>query len=248
MIGEENQARLPSDPSSPVAPATRTLAAYESLRHDIVTGILAPGAKLKIESMCDRYGAGSSPIREALNRLYAEGLVSLHEQRGFRVRTVSVDELQDLARTRCLVNEIGVREAIARGDAKWEEGIVLAFHRLMRARKELKENPGTYLEMERRHREFHAAIISGCGSRWLCAFADVLFDLAGRYRHLARAKQGMHRDTNSEHRAIMDAVIERDSAAAINLLTDHMMRGAEALRDAVLTAEAEAPDSPAMSE
>ena len=95
-----------------------------------------------------------------MNRLYAEGLVSLHEQRGFRVRTVSVDELQDLARTRCLVNEIGVREAIARGDAKWEEGIVLAFHRLMRARKELKENPGTYLEMERRHREFHAAIIS----------------------------------------------------------------------------------------
>lgn len=145
MIGEENQARLPSDPSSPVAPATRTLAAYESLRHDIVTGILAPGAKLKIESMCDRYGAGSSPIREALNRLYAEGLVSLHEQRGFRVRTVSVDELQELARTRCLVNEIAVREAILRGDAKWEEGIVLAFHRLMRARKELKENPGTYL-------------------------------------------------------------------------------------------------------
>lgn len=225
---------MPADtPPHPTAPATLTLAAYESLRRDIVMGHLAPGEKLRIERLCERYGAGGSPIREALNRLYAEGLVSLHEQRGFRVRPISVDELFELARTRCWVNEIAVREAIARGDAAWEEGIVLAFHRLMRARKEMTHGPDYYQEMERLHRAFHAAVIAACGSRWLSAFADILFDLAGRYRHLARSKQKFRRDTDTEHRAIMDAVLERNTPAAIAILTDHVMRGAEALRNSV---------------
>jgi DNA-binding GntR family transcriptional regulator len=228
---------VPTEESSNATFATRTMAAYESLRSDIVAGVLTPGAKLKIEQLCERYGAGSSPIREALNRLYAEGLVSLHEQRGFRVRAISVDELFELARTRCWINEVGVREAIARGDAAWEEGIVVAYHRLVKARKGMRENPDKYPSIEGFHRAFHAALIAACGSRWLCTFADILFDQAGRYRHLAHNRSELHRDTDTEHKEIMDAVLERNTEAATKALTHHMMRGAEALSDAVVAAQ-----------
>lgn len=220
-----------------IAAGTRTSAAYESLRAEIISGMLPPGSKLRIEKLCERYGTGGSPVREALNRLYAQGFVSLHEQRGFSVPAVSVDELYELAHTRCWINEVAMREAIRRGDAAWEEGIVLSFHRLMKTRREMKDNPSLVSEMERRHRVFHASVIAGCGSRWLCEFAEILFDQAGRYRHLTPARQAAgHRETESEHRAIMEAAIERDVDAAIRALNDHVMCGADAIKEAVLSA------------
>ena len=58
-----------------VATATRASAVYERLRADIAHGVLEPGSKLRVGAMSERYGVGASPLREALSRLSAEGLV-----------------------------------------------------------------------------------------------------------------------------------------------------------------------------
>jgi GntR family transcriptional regulator, carbon starvation induced regulator len=108
---------------------TRTTIVYEQLRREIVSGRLLPGEKLRVEVLRERYGVGGSPLREAMNRLTAEGLVSQLDQKGFRVSPVSTDELLELTRTRCWLNEITLRESITRGDAAWEEQVLLAFHR-----------------------------------------------------------------------------------------------------------------------
>ncbi len=218
----------------PPADAGGTLAStvYRQLRHDIVKGVLTPGEKLRIESLRDRYGVGGSPIREALNRLYSEGLVSQRDQRGFCVAPVSVDDLLELLRTRCLINEIALRELIARGDDAWEEAIVLAFHRLLRTPERVpdapeKPNP----EWEQRHRTFHAALIAACDSHWLRGFAEMLFDCADRYRHLSgHVRVEPQRDIVGEHRAIMEATINRDTATAVRLLNEHAVLTAELLR------------------
>jgi len=205
---------------------------YRQLRHDIVKGILTPGEKLRIESLRDRYGVGGSPIREALNRLCSEGLVSQRDQRGFCVAPVSVDDLQELLRTRCWVNEIALREAIARGDEAWEEAIVLAFHRLLRTPERLPDAPDTpNPEWEQRHRTFHSALIAACDSHWLRGFAEMLFDCADRYRHLSgHVRAQPQRDIAGEHRAIMEATINRDTATAVRLLNEHAILTAELLR------------------
>src|ERR1700694_1563026 len=69
---------------------------YGKIREDIVFGHLAPGEKLRIEDLRGRYGLGATPLREALSRLSAIGLVEASAQRGFRVARVSVEDLDDV--------------------------------------------------------------------------------------------------------------------------------------------------------
>src|SRR5690606_2496297 len=58
-------------------------ALVELIRRDSIAGSLPPGSRLPIKALSERYGAGPIPIREALARLSAVGLVTAHEQRGF---------------------------------------------------------------------------------------------------------------------------------------------------------------------
>ena len=62
---------------------TRASAVYEQLRWDITHGILEPGSKLRVEAISQRYKVGASPLREALSRMSAEGLVDRAVGRNF---------------------------------------------------------------------------------------------------------------------------------------------------------------------
>ena len=62
-------------------PRTMASALADSLRGDIIKGVHAPGAKLAIKELCQRYDAGAIPMREALSRLATSGLVVAQDQR-----------------------------------------------------------------------------------------------------------------------------------------------------------------------
>jgi GntR family transcriptional regulator, carbon starvation induced regulator len=214
------------------APAiTRTSAIYERLRRDIIQGTLLPGDKLRIEVLRAKYNVGGTPLREAMNRLSVEGLVIQSEQRGFRVTPVSADDLLELTRTRCWINEVALRESIARGGRDWEEQVLLALHRLSRV-PVVVDNSRMNPDFSELHRVFHAALMAGCGSRWLMDFNDLLFDCAERYRNLL-AVIGAVRDVHGEHRAIAEAAIERKTALAIGLLNDHYEKTSATLLRAI---------------
>jgi DNA-binding GntR family transcriptional regulator len=211
---------LSGSSSGDASPETMASVIYRKLRNDIVKGVLQPGEKLRIELLTERYAVGASPAREALNRLSAESFVQRQDQRGFRVAPVSIDELAELTRTRCLLNEATLREAIARGDAAWEDQLVVTCHRMRRTDSHLPDgsvNP----EWEQRHRAFHSALIAACDSRWLIELSETLFDCADRYRNLCMKSSGK-RDVAIEHEAIMDAVLKRDVATSIRLLNEHV--------------------------
>src|SRR6184192_1721934 len=61
----------------------------------IVAGELEPGSVLRQEQLSERFGVSRTPVREALRRLAALGLVSFEPNRGVRVRTLSLDELRE---------------------------------------------------------------------------------------------------------------------------------------------------------
>jgi GntR family transcriptional regulator, carbon starvation induced regulator len=211
---------------------TLTTTVYQRLREDVLAGALAPGQKLRMEALRDRYGAGASPVREALNRLLAEGLVSQVDQKGFRVAPVSIEELRELTTARLWVTRLALREAIARGDVAWEERIVLAFHRFTRAmRRSTSGAPIIGYEVEKHHREFHSALLAACGSRWITDFADMLFDCARRYQRRSLTSAARPRDIDGEHRAIINAVLARDVELAIKLHDEHIMRTVEIIAD-----------------
>jgi DNA-binding transcriptional MocR family regulator len=112
--------------------ATRASAVYEQLRDDITRGVLEPGSKLRVGAISERYGVGASPLREALSRLSAEGLVARTDQRGFSVAALNWDELPVLTRNRVQLESLALAESIEHRDAAWEDQLALLVHRLSR--------------------------------------------------------------------------------------------------------------------
>ena len=207
---------------------TQASSVYDLLRRDLLTGRLPPGRKLQIRFLMDRYDAGQTPLREALNRLTSDGLVAFQDQRGFTVAGISAEELAELTKTRCWVEDLALRHAMAAATPEWEEHLVVACHRLVRTKRsasadEYAEHP----EWERLHRAFHRTLLEPCGSRSLRAFCDQLADQLYRYRQLSVRKIYPRRNVNHEHEAILKAVLDHDADAATHLLQAHYAATAE---------------------
>ena len=213
----------------------RTLAsqAHDLLRRDILSGTLAPGQRLRTKDLQARYGLGLSPLRESLQRLSAEGIVVNDAQRGFAVAPVSVAELRDLTVARTALESTMLPMAMQLGGADWEGDIVAAFHRLSRT--PLPHDPAAMADAslwELRHRSFHHALVAGCGSPWLLRLHGQLVDQSERYRKIRilhhLESQAQVRDVNAEHQAVMEAVLRRDAAQAVALMTQHLVATSDA--------------------
>ncbi|MEM7026352.1 MAG: FCD domain-containing protein [Pseudomonadota bacterium] len=234
---------MPDDRTRPQQAGRETLATavFDRLREDILNVALVPGEKLRVEFVCDRYQAGSSPVREALSRLSANGLVERKEQRGFYVAPVSATDLEELTKTRCWLESIALRESIGGGGEPWEEAIVLASHRLERTPRSLDGNSyQTNPEWELRHQAFHDSLIAACGSRRLLQSCVQLREQAYRYRQIAAATAYPNRNERDEHEAIVRATINRDADMAVDLLQQHYRRTTDIIlaRPATLAPEA----------
>lgn len=210
-----------------VEAATITLAsaAYRRIREDIILGRLAAGQRLHIQGLSAELNIGASPLREALNRLVSERLVTQHDQRGFRVVALDLASLDDLFNARCWINEAALRSSIALGGSDWEEGLVLALHRL-RAQPRLVD-VGSGLRgaaWESAHDRFHEALVEGCGSDWMRDFCRQTSHAAVRYRVAARSLTRGQRTDDDEHHAIAEAALARDADQAAALLIGHFRR------------------------
>lgn len=224
-------AAAPEATSEPQA-ATLTQTVYAQLRADILSGRMRPGEKIRAEALRKRFNTASSPVREALNRLLSEGFVALEQQKGFRVAPVSVEELEELVKTRCWIDGLAIRESIERFDLSWEEKLILALHHLSRTPRG-ESGQAENAEWESRHKDFHMALIGGCGSRWIKRISEQLFDAAERYRLLS-FEQVLERNELQEHRELVDACINRDADRAVRVLGHHYSQTFEAIANSGL--------------
>ncbi|MFK5977526.1 MAG: FCD domain-containing protein [Rhizobiaceae bacterium] len=203
--------------------------AYEELRWDIISGVLRPCQPLRLEQLKSRYNIGFSPLREALNRLHSERLVSSVALKGFNVASLSLSDMWDAIDTRILIETDALKRAIEYGDDEWETKIVANFHALTLQMKrnenrKLNNEKIDWRSMENRHRAFHTSLISACRSNWLLDFAEKLVVETERYRFpsLSRLQNFPDsRDIEHEHKEIMAFTINRETAKAVDLLTHH---------------------------
>ncbi len=222
MMEIENPPKRSTPPVSVRPASTRSLTtqAFELLRHDILTSKLRPSERLRIQNLSDQYQIGTTAIREALSRLVTDGLVESEDQRGFCVAPVSRDELLDLTQTRIDIESLALNAAISIGSLEWESRLLGAFHRLSKT--PAPTTPELHGEWALVHRQFHEALIQGCGSPWLLRICRLLYDKSERYRNLA--EQHTHperRNTIVEHQQMMDAAMARDGTEATRLLAEH---------------------------
>ena len=210
-----------------------TVGAYRSLRAAIISCRLRPGEKLVISDLCKTLGVSLGAVREALSRLSSEGLVTAEPQKGFRVAPISQEELEDLTRTRAIIEDRCVERAIEVGDVKWEAGIVSALYELSRLPLQEPAYPDRINDdWTQAHARYHAALVAACDSPWLLRIRDILYAQAERYRQLSVPLDRLRRDVNAEHQAIADAVIARQTGQAQRLLAEHMQKTTRILVDA----------------
>ncbi len=202
--------------------------AYQSLRKDIVEGRFQPESPLRLAELSDRYGMGFSPLREALNRLQSERLVTAESLRGFRVSRQSLDEFEDALQSRLLIETEALTLSIARGDDNWAASVVAALYAL---KLQTGRAAGDVDALKMRHHAFHRALLSACGSDWLLEFFERLYAATERYRIPALTAAGpQKRDIDEEHAEIANAALARDPGMAAALLRAHYLRTATAIR------------------
>lgn len=192
------------------------------LRQEILQGSLPPGSRLRIEQLRQRFATAINPVREALNRLVAEGLVDLEDHKGFSVSQISLEVWKDLLEARCLLEVEALRRSIAGGTEEWRDEIVVSLHRLLRIPR-FHDEARTLrnAEWEFYHHRFHRALISRCGSPKIIAICDDLREQSDRYRAVAATSHRARTDYNQEHEMIAKAAMEGDIATATRLLEAH---------------------------
>jgi DNA-binding GntR family transcriptional regulator len=110
-----------------------------ALEEAIVSGEIAPGTILRQEQLSERYEVSRTPVREALRRLAALGLVSFVPNRGVRVRTLSRDELREAFLVRAELESLATALATPRMRREDVERLGLAEQRFSELTKELRE-------------------------------------------------------------------------------------------------------------
>ncbi|UYG00791.1 MULTISPECIES: GntR family transcriptional regulator [unclassified Halomonas] len=196
---------------------------FETLRQDLVRGRFAAGEKLAINALRERYQVGLSPLREALNKLAAFGLLVQENQRGFRVPGLSEAELEDITRLRLELEGMAFERAIAQGDAQWEADLLGAAHRLKRADK--TQDMGE--AWEALHTRFHRTLVAPCGSAWLIRFIEQLHDQFDRYRRLGANPPVIRQPLDDQHQKLVELALARDVQAGRELMDDHIRQSFE---------------------
>jgi GntR family transcriptional regulator, carbon starvation induced regulator len=209
----------------PVETAADTLSerAAALIQRDILSGRLAPGARLGIVGLAEEYGLGATPVREGLSRLVSRQLVIALGQRGFRVAPVSEADLRDITCMRIVVEQEALSLAMKLGKDEWEAGIVSALHRMQRFidRTGSRFTEGTE-EFDVLHKGFHTALLAACGSPRLLAAHSDLYDQAYRYRRIMMRKFDNGKTFMQSHRDLADYVLARDQRRAPAMLAAHL--------------------------
>jgi len=197
---------------------------FRQIRQDIISGTLAPGAKIKLEQAKERYCISISSLREILSRLTTENLVLAEGQRGFEVSPASRKELEELADLRTVLETHAIGLSFVSGNLEWEGRIVAAHHKLAAAEKKLLAGDvSRTIDWVRYDWEFHQAIVSACNSTTLMAALSSVFDRFLRYHMLAQSFRG--KAVVDDHKLLFELALKRDVEGARAVIRRHIESG-----------------------
>jgi DNA-binding GntR family transcriptional regulator len=188
----------------------------ETLRHAILNGDLPGGSRLIQAKIAADLDVSTTPVREALRDLAADGLIHLFAHRGGIVRGTDMKEMQEIYDLRCLLEPYCMRLAAEQiSEAELDEA------ERLQGRMERKDcSVGEWVEL---NRMFHAVLIDACRSPRLMAMVNGLRDAAAIYVGLGLRSAPHHLDTShAEHRALLDACRAHDPEAAATALAHHL--------------------------
>jgi DNA-binding GntR family transcriptional regulator len=213
----------------PRRPQTAQEFVLGELRRGIVSGELRPGEQIRQDALAERLGTSRVPLREALKILEGEGQVTYHPHRGYFVAELSSADLTEVYRIRELLED----EAVSTAIPLLTETDVAELTSAMEAI-EVAASRGDIAGMTRANRQFHFLLIERASMPRLARLIRQLWDATDAYRSVYFAEAPNRQQVEHEHRAIVEAVRERDIPRTIALLhthRDHAVHHVSALLD-----------------
>ena len=196
---------------------------HRQLRTEIELGELAPGTPLSELRLVERTGASRTPVREALRRLAAEGLVDLVPRQGARVSRVSLQSVRDLFDFRGLLEPAAIRQAtgaVAADPALRRTFLAMRgeFVRIQ-GRAPSQARSRAFYELANR---FDWAVIGATRNEHLRRTIAELRPHTARLRNLSHVDPARVDVSVAEHLAICDALLSGDGDAAASLTAEHL--------------------------
>lgn len=197
--------------------ATLAQQVYEHLRRAILTNAYPPDTPLPEEALAAQFRVSRVPVREALRRLAAEGLVTLTPRQGAVVRALSPKEFLDAYRVREALEALAIRLAVPRLSAS-DIAELERLHGEMQRCAAAHDADG-FFDV---NAAFHALFVDRADNAYLKAIYEPLMDQMRRYRSPSLDLRGGMDRSIEEHRRILDAVRMGDADAAARLLAEHI--------------------------
>lgn len=190
---------------------------YLSVKQAILALDFPPGANLRKAPICERLGVSRAPVTEAIARLAAEGLVDVVPQSGTRVSYFSMSEIREGVFLREAL-ELATVAKVARDFTEEQRKRLSRNMRLQELLIEDEDIPGFYQADE----EFHALLMAFTGFVRLADVAQTVSLQVSRARMLLLPTPGRVAETLEEHRAIFNAIQDRDEKAAQEAMRHHL--------------------------
>lgn len=197
-------------------PRTVKSTLVEELRDAIILGEYIPGQRLRLDDIAARFDISTSPVREALRDLEAEGLVTIFPHRGAVVTQLSADDLLDIYEVRATLESMATRLAVPNmGEA--------TFTQLELYIEQMDNHLGELAELVKLNHNFHYTLYCASGRRHLCELTSILRHRTQHYLHAFISQLGGMPMAQVEHRAIIEAARDSDTDRAVTIIYDHVI-------------------------
>jgi len=197
---------------------------FKEIRSDIINGRLPPGTRLAVEDLSNRYGTSVTPVRDALQMLGQEGLVTIKPRSGYFVTRITLKELRDMLDMREILELAAVERAARRIDPD-QIADLKALHSGYTG-----DDDASYTRYTDENRRFHHLLAEASGNREL---ADTLRRL---HERLARFMVIRHagKDLPDIHGKLIEKLTKHDVAGAKQVLEEELRETRRAILDRVM--------------
>ena len=226
-------------PNRPFTPRPRFIAQSVSvqlsdyLRAAIVQGTVKPNQRLVEETLAQELGVSRTPIREALRRLEAEGLIEFESQKGARVRPVSVQELTELYELRILLEGHAARLAAKKITASELDALKKNTDEFLAILNQANARGQQIQRLIELNNEFHTRILQCSRNRHLIRVAKSLLESNALYGIYYYHDEHTSRVSHQEHLNILDALAHRQGARAEKLMHAHLAQAQKMIQAAM---------------
>jgi DNA-binding GntR family transcriptional regulator len=197
--------------------------AHEAIRDRILSGYFKPGDWLRQEDLSQQLGVSHTPVRQALDRLVADGLAERVPHRGVRASTIDENELAEIYCLRMLLEPLVVRLTTTNISSEQLKDLKIIVDQAEELTS-LEDMPSR----RQLNREFHSMICKACGSATLSRLHEIVWNrfpdwmfYEGLYRQPNSLKPRLQREIK-EHRALLDAIVKRNVDLVGELARDHI--------------------------